>query len=65
MCRALGYKGQYPVVYKSEDGFSYKRGCMACDANSKGICKVENCEIFDESPTEMADTWELRDKKMG
>lgn len=65
MCRALGYKGQYPVIYKSEDGLVYTKECMACNAISEGKCKSENCEVYDASPTEMENTWELRDKKMG
>lgn len=64
MCNALGYKGQYPVIYRSEDGDFYIRVCMACDAISKGICRGEKCEVFEVSPAEMTDNWELRDKKM-
>lgn len=65
MCRAAGYKGQYPVMYKSEDGLNYSKASMACDMIFKGICKGENCKVYDEAPAEMTDTWELREKKMG
>ena len=66
MCRALGYKGQYPVTYTSEDKITYKRSCMSCSAIADGHCtQHETCEVFWAAPESMENNWQLRDKKMG
>ena len=40
MCKAIGYKGQYPVVYNSNDGNLYTKASMGCDAVIGGKCKI-------------------------
>lgn len=65
MCRALGYKGQYPVAYTSVTETTYKKNFMSCTAISDGRCRQsENCEVFLSAPAELKDSWELREKKM-
>ena len=66
MCRSLGYKGQWPLIYTSQDGIIYKKDCMCCDMISDGQCTIhKNCEILSSAPNEMKANWQLREKKMG
>lgn len=66
MCKALGYKGQYPVIYRSEAGTLYKRVCMGCTAISDGRCRIsDQCQVILNAPEQMEYNWQLRDKKIG
>ena len=52
MCRTLGYKGQYPVIYTSTDDLIYNRECMCCTAVINGTCKIhQSCEILLTAPS--------------
>lgn len=65
MCHALGYKGQYPVIYEPISENMYKRRCMGCSMIEDGRCTIHTgCEILQNAPEQMPYSWQLRDKKM-
>lgn len=66
MCLHMKYKGQWPVIYISEDGLMYKKECMACTEVERGNCKLgAECEVYKIAVDEMEAHWQLREKKMG
>ena len=65
MCKHMSYKGQWPVMYTSDNGLTYKKECMACTEVERGNCKLgSDCEVFKIAVDEMEAHWQLRDKKM-
>lgn len=66
MCHVIGYKGQYPIAYTSEDGQMYNKECMSCNAIANSNCTIhKTCKILLLAPESMENNWKLRDKKMG
>ena len=64
MCKALHYRGLYPMTYTSDDGRTFNKKCMCCQMITDGRCQIPNdqCDVFNNSPTEMENHWQLRNK---